>query len=149
MLEHHRPLYAPVDVLSLIIPGNPTLCLALFRSLSYFFGCTFPGNSDGKESTCNAEDPSSIPGSGRSPGQRNDNPTPVFLPEGFHKQRTLLGYSPWGHKQMDTTEQLPPSITIFWYFLMTFFLFRILFACFIYLTRFRSEVPPLEISLNF
>ena len=29
----------------------------------------FPGSSTGKESTCNAEDPSSIPGSGRSPGE--------------------------------------------------------------------------------
>ena len=29
----------------------------------------FPGGSDGKESACNAGDPSSIPGSGRSPGE--------------------------------------------------------------------------------
>ena len=34
----------------------------------------FPSGSDGKESTCNTEDPGSIPGSGRSPGERNDNP---------------------------------------------------------------------------
>ena len=33
----------------------------------------FPGGSDGKESTCNAGDPGSIPGSGRSPGERNKN----------------------------------------------------------------------------
>ena len=31
----------------------------------------FPGGSDGKESTCNAEDPGSMPGSGRSPGEGN------------------------------------------------------------------------------
>ena len=31
----------------------------------------FPGGSDGKASACNAEDPGSIPGSGRSPGKRN------------------------------------------------------------------------------
>ena len=30
-----------------------------------------PGGSDGKESTCNARDPSSIPGLGKSPGERN------------------------------------------------------------------------------
>ena len=30
--------------------------------------------SDGKESACNAGDPSSIPGSGRSPGEGNDSP---------------------------------------------------------------------------
>ena len=34
----------------------------------------FPGGSDGKESTCNAGDPGSIPGSGRSPGEGNGNP---------------------------------------------------------------------------
>ena len=34
----------------------------------------FPGGSDGKESACNTGDLSSIPGSGRSPGEGNDNP---------------------------------------------------------------------------
>ena len=34
----------------------------------------FPGGSDGKESACNAGDPYSIPGSGRSPGGGHDNP---------------------------------------------------------------------------
>ena len=34
----------------------------------------FPGNSDGKESTCNARDPGSIPGLGRSPRERNRFP---------------------------------------------------------------------------
>ena len=34
----------------------------------------FPGDSDGKESACNAGDPCSVPGSGRSPGEENGNP---------------------------------------------------------------------------
>ena len=34
----------------------------------------FPGSSVGKESACSAEDPGSIPGSRRSPGERNGNP---------------------------------------------------------------------------
>ena len=34
----------------------------------------FPGGSDGKESACNAGDPGSIPGSGRSPGEGNVYP---------------------------------------------------------------------------
>ena len=34
----------------------------------------FPGGSDGKESACNAEDPGSIPGSGRSSGEGNGYP---------------------------------------------------------------------------
>ena len=32
--------------------------------------------------------------------------TPVFLSEKFHGQRSLVGYSPWNHKESDTTEQL-------------------------------------------
>ena len=31
-------------------------------------------------------------------------PTPVFLPGKSHGQRGLVGYSPWGHKESDTTE---------------------------------------------
>ena len=34
----------------------------------------FPGSSDGKESTCNAGNPGSIPGLGCSPGERKDHP---------------------------------------------------------------------------
>ena len=33
-------------------------------------------------------------------------PTPVFLPGEFHGQGSLVGYSPWGRKELDTTEQL-------------------------------------------
>ena len=37
-----------------------------------------PGGSESQESACNAGDPGSIPGLGRSPGEGNDLPTPVF-----------------------------------------------------------------------
>ena len=30
-------------------------------------------------------------------------PTPVFLPGEFHGQRSLVGYRPWGHKDLDIT----------------------------------------------
>ena len=33
-------------------------------------------------------------------------PTPVFLPREAHGQRSLAGYSLWGHKELDMTEQL-------------------------------------------
>ena len=39
----------------------------------------FPHSAVGKESTCNAGDPGSIPGWGRSPWRRNRLPTPIFL----------------------------------------------------------------------
>ena len=66
----------------------------------------FPGGSDGKESACNVGDPGLIPGSGRFPWRREWQPTPVFLPGEFHGQMSLAGYSPWGHKELDTTERL-------------------------------------------
>ena len=43
--------------------------------------------------SANAGDLSSIPGSGRSPGDRNGNP-PVFLPKKSHRLRNLVGHSP-------------------------------------------------------
>ena len=49
-------------------------------------------------------DTGSIPGSRRSPGEENGNHSPVFLPGEFRGQRSLVGYSPWGHKELDTTE---------------------------------------------
>ena len=62
-----------------------------------------------KISPANAGDASEaglLPGSGRSPGGGDGNPTPAFLPGQFHGQRSLLGYSPWGGRESDMTEQL-------------------------------------------
>ena len=50
-------------------------------SLGRVWGVVFPGGSDSKESTCNAGNLGSIPGSGRTPGGGNVNP--VFLPGEF------------------------------------------------------------------
>ena len=58
------------------------------------------GGSDGEESACNAGDADSVPESGRSPGERNGYPVP-FLPGEFHAQRSLAGYSIWGHNEAD------------------------------------------------
>ena len=38
------------------------------------------------------------------PWRREWQLTPVFLTGEFHGQRSLVGYSPWGHKELDTTE---------------------------------------------
>ena len=62
----------------------------------------------GKVSTCNVGGLGLIPGLGRSP-VRERLPTPVFWPREFHEQRSLVGYSPWGHKESDTTEWLSLS----------------------------------------
>ena len=52
----------------------------------------FPGGSVGKESACNIGDLGLISGPGRSPGEGNGKPAPVFLPEEFHGQRSLASY---------------------------------------------------------
>ena len=44
------------------------------------------------------------------PWRRDRLPTPVFLPGEFHGQRSLAGHSPWGRKELDTTEQLSTDI---------------------------------------
>ena len=66
----------------------------------------FPGGSVDKESACNAGDLGLIPGSGRSPWRRKWQPTPAFLPGKSHGQRSLVGYSPWGHRESATTKPL-------------------------------------------
>ena len=43
---------------------------------------------------------------GTIPRRREWLLTPVFLPGKFYGQRNLMGYSPWGHKESDTTERL-------------------------------------------
>ena len=75
------------------------------------------GGSDGKESTCNAgnsRDMGLIPELGRSPARGKWRPTPVFLPGKFHGQRSLAGYSPWGHQESDTTEQVGMKMNEGW-----------------------------------
>ena len=66
----------------------------------------FPGGSDGKEPACNAGDTGLIPGWGRSPGGRCGNPLQYSCLENPYGQRNLAGYSPWGHKEWNTTERL-------------------------------------------
>ena len=62
-----------------------------------------PGGPDGKESASNAGDLDLIPVLGRPPWRRAWQSTPVFLPEEFHGQRNLVGYSTQDHKELDVT----------------------------------------------
>ena len=67
------------------------------RYLTYNWG--LPGDS--KNLPTNIGDVGLIPGSGKSPAEGNGNP--VFFPGKFHGQRSLVGYSPWGHRESYTT----------------------------------------------
>ena len=65
--------------------------------------------ASGKELTCQWRRTNRCwfdPWVGKIPWRRKWQPTPVFLPGKFHGQRSLAGYSPWDHRESDTTEQL-------------------------------------------
>ena len=63
----------------------------------------FPGGSVVKNPPDNVGDTGLIPGPQRFPWKRKWQPTPVFLPGNFYGQRILVGYSPWGHRELDMT----------------------------------------------
>ena len=64
----------------------------------------FPSVSVIKNMPNNTGNPGSIPGSGRSPGEGNSNPLQYSCLENSRGQRSLVGYSPWGPKELDTTK---------------------------------------------
>ena len=65
----------------------------------------FPGGSVVKNLPDIAGDVGLIPESGRYFGKGNGNPLHVFLPGKSHGRKSLVDYSPRGHKESDTTEQ--------------------------------------------
>ena len=76
---------------------------------------SFSGGASGKEPACQCR---------RHKGHRFDprlwrrawKPTPVFLPRESLEQKSLAGYSPWGHKESDRTEVTPHTCTDTIYF---------------------------------
>ena len=78
-----------------------------------------PGGLEGKASACNTGDLGFNPWVRKIPWRRKWRLTPAPLPGKSHGRRTLVGYSPWGHKESDTTEQrhtwLPHSCQTYWY----------------------------------
>ena len=66
----------------------------------------FPGGSDGKESgiCLQYRRPGFDPWVRNIPWRREWLPTPVVLPGEFHRQRRLIGYSPWGRTESDKIE---------------------------------------------
>ena len=70
----------------------------------YSFLKVFLGGSEVKASACNAGDPGSIPGSGRSPGEGNGNPLQYSCLENPMDGEAWVGYSPRGGNELDMTE---------------------------------------------
>ena len=66
-----------------------------------------PGGAGGKDPACQSRstgDEGLIPGLGRSPGEGHGNALEYSCLENPRGQRSLGGYSPWGRKELDTTE---------------------------------------------
>ena len=90
---------APPSPLPSCHTGQPRLC-------GEYMG--FPCGASSKEPTCQfrrLRDEGSVLQSGRVPGGGNGNPPQYSCLENPHGQRNLAGYSPWGRKELDTTER--------------------------------------------
>ena len=88
----------PVNLTSARLNSEVGLCLKSLLRLPWWLRC--------KESTCNAGDLGSIPGSRRSPGEENGYLLQYFGLKNPMDREALRATSPWDHKKSDTTEQL-------------------------------------------
>ena len=70
-----------------------------FSRQQYWSGLPFPSPGD-------LPHPGIKPWVQKISWRRKRQPTPVFLPGKSHGRRSLVGYSPWGHRESDMTEQL-------------------------------------------
>ena len=94
------------DKLSTVHTELTFLCSKGHINVQLQWSVGFPGSSAEKESACNSGDLGSITGLGRSPGGEHGNPLQYSCLENPHGQRSLVGYSPRGHTESDTTKQL-------------------------------------------
>ena len=76
----------------------------MFQKNLFCYYQGFPGGSDGKKSASNAGGPGFDLWIGKISWRREWLPSPVFWPGEFHGQRSLAGYVPWGHEELDMTE---------------------------------------------
>ena len=83
---------------------QPTCSRDLNPGMAEFPG--FPGGSAVKVSALQCERPGFDHWVGKIPWRRKWQPTPIFLPGESHGRRSLVGYSPQGHKESDMTERL-------------------------------------------
>ena len=103
-----------LEIKSLLVTSFANIFSHAIACLFILFIVSFAGGSNCKESACNVGDLGLMPGLGRSLGEGNRQPTPVFLAGEFHGQRNLVGYGSWGHKEADMTMRLLLSLWHDW-----------------------------------
>ena len=75
--------------------------IELFGQPNTYRGIFFPDGASSKESACQCRRHKRYgfnPWVRKIPWRRKQQPTPLFFPGEFHGQRSLAGYSPWGHR---------------------------------------------------
>ena len=108
--------------------ADPAICIQILVFSFFFFFFFFGGYTQkcncwviwllwpmtyNYESTCSVGDLGLIPGQGKTPRGVHDNPLQYSCLENSHGQRSLVGYSPWGHTESDMTEQLSTVVIMF------------------------------------
>ena len=91
----------------------------------FFFAQSLPGGTSGKESTslCRIHQRCRFnPWVRKTPRTRKWYPTPVFLLGESHGWRSLVGYSPWGHKESESTEHLSRQNILIHFILLNVYL---------------------------
>ena len=111
LTQTHVHLVGDVIQLShpLLSPSSLTFNLSQNQGLFKLVSSShkdFPGASDCKSICLQCGRPGFDLWVGKIPCRRKWQSTPELLPGKSHGQRSLVGYSPWGHKESDMTEQL-------------------------------------------
>ena len=103
-------LYPPEPSASPKVPGASGFRLSLLRAAppgvetyASYHVLGLPRFRSGEEPSCQCRRPRFHLWVRKIPWRREWRPTPVFLPGEFHGQGSLLGCSPWGRKESDTT----------------------------------------------
>ena len=103
---HEMPVPSPPA------PPNPKWWAQCFQIMP---NVGSPGGTRGKEPACQGRRREFDPWVGKIPWRRQWQLTPVFfLPGESHGQRSLVGYSPWGHKEPDMTEHSEMLPNVHW-----------------------------------
>ena len=93
---------------SIHVSANGIILVCFYGWVVFHCGC-FPGDTVVKESSCQCKRHNGCGFSyctGKIPWSKKQHPDPVFLPEKFHVQSNMAGYSAWSHKESDMIEWL-------------------------------------------